>query len=360
MPSARVLVVDDSVVTRQFLSESLGRQPDIEVVGVAANGRIALAKLDRLTVDVIILDVEMPDMDGLETLRELRRRPTRPRVIMFSAHTTEQARTTVDAMALGAEDCVAKPSGLSGADAEPKLAVQALAERIRMLTRAKRPSSRISQTLQVLRSSRGEGSGPVNALKRRVEVVAIGASTGGPNALCQLFASLPSFFPTPILIVQHMPVGFTKPLAERLTRESKLPVEEGAEGIRLTGGKAWIAPAGRHMVVQRDRTGCYLHLHDAPPVWSCRPAVDVLFDSVAVAFPRSALGVVMTGMGEDGRLGSMAIRKAGGSVIAQDEQSSVVWGMAGAVANAGLAEAVLPLENLGDEIARRTRRSSHE
>lgn len=357
MPSARVLVVDDSVVTRQFLSEKLGVHPDIEVVGVAANGRIALAKLDRLMVDVIILDVEMPEMDGLATLRELRRRPTRPRVIMFSAYTTEQAKTTVDALALGAEDCVAKPSGLSGADAEPQLAVQAILERIRMLTKAKRPGSRISQGVPVLRSARSEPSGPAGAAKQRVDVVAIGASTGGPNALCQLFERLPGLFPAPILIVQHMPVGFTKPFAERLTRESKIPVEEGAEGVRVTAGKAWIAPAGRHMVVRRDRTGCYLHLHDDPPVWSCRPAVDVLFESVATVFPRSALGVVMTGMGEDGRLGSMAICRAGGSVIAQDEQSSVVWGMAGAVANAGLAEAILPLESLGDEIARRARRS---
>lgn len=357
MPSARVLVVDDSVVTRQFLSEKLGLQPDIEVVGVAANGRIALAKLERLTVDVVILDVEMPEMDGLATLRELRRRPTRPRVIMFSAHTTEQAKTTVDALALGAEDCVAKPSGLSGADAEPQSAVQAILERIRMLTKAKRQGNRNSDRVPTLRSAR-EASGPAGAAKRRVDVVAIGASTGGPNALCQLFERLPGGFPAPIVIVQHMPVGFTKPFAERLTRESKIPVEEATEGSRLTAGKAWLAPAGRHMVVRRDRAGCYLHLHDDPPVWSCRPAVDVLFESVATAFPRTALGVVMTGMGEDGRLGSMAICRAGGSVIAQDEQSSVVWGMAGAVANAGLADAVLPLESMGDEIARRARRGS--
>ncbi len=360
MPSARVLVVDDSVVTRQFLSENLGGQPGIEVVGVAANGRIALAKLDRLMVDVIILDVEMPEMDGLATLRELRRRPTRPRVIMFSAYTTEQARTTVDALALGAEDCVAKPSSLSGQDAEPKMAIQAIVERIRMLAKAKRQGPRISQSLPVLRSPRSDAAGPARAPKRHVDIVAIGASTGGPNALCQLFASLPGLFPVPILIVQHMPVGFTKPFAERLTRESKIPVEEGTEGLRVTAGKAWIAPAGRHMVVRRERTGCYLHLHDDPPVWSCRPAVDVLFESVAAAFPRSALGVIMTGMGEDGKLGSTAISRAGGTVIAQDEQSSIVWGMAGAVANAGLAEAILPLEDLGDEIARRARRSSHE
>lgn len=349
LPRARVLVIDDSVVIRKFLADGLGSDPDIEVVAVAANGRIGLARLAQFTVDVIVLDVEMPEMDGLSTLRELRRRPGSPRVIMFSAHTTEQARATVEALALGAADCVAKPSSLSGSDAAQTIALQALKERIHMLTR--RPVRRSPAS--------GPYAPPIlpqSGSRRRIEVVAIGASTGGPNALCQMFARLPAFFPVPILIVQHMPAGFTGPFAERLTRESSLPVEEGADGVTLKPGMVWLAPGGRHMAVRRQAQGVALHLHDDPPVWSCRPAVDVLFESVARVFPSSALGVVMTGMGEDGKLGAQAIRSAGGSIIVQDEASSVVWGMAGAVANAGLADDVLPLDALGDAIVRRARK----
>lgn len=354
MSRARVLIVDDSVVIRQFLSEQLGNEPDIEVVGVAANGRIALAKLAHLSVDVIILDVEMPELDGLGTLRELRRRPASPRVIMFSAHTTEQAKTTVDALALGAEDCVAKPSNLGGSHAAQKATILGLAERIRLLTMPKKTGERAP----VSSEPKIQVTVPNANLKRRVDIVAIGASTGGPNALCQIFSRLPAFFPAPIVIVQHMPASFTKHFAERLTRESNIPVEEGEEGIALLPGRAWVAPGGRHMVVRRDGAGFRLHLHDEPPVWSCRPAVDVLFESVAAAFLNHALAVVMTGMGEDGRLGAMAIRNAGGSVIIQDEKSSVVWGMAGAVANAGIADAILPLDELGDEIVRRARKGT--
>ncbi len=353
MSRSRVLIVDDSVVIRQFLSERLGADPSIEIVGVAANGRIALAKLAHLTVDIIILDVDMPEMDGLATLRELLRRPASPRVIMFSAYTTEQAHTTVDALALGAEDCVAKPSNLGGSGAAQTAAIQALIERIHMLTRPSRSSVGARQLPEV----RLDASRAASGRKQRVDIVAIGASTGGPNALCHVFSRFPAMFPVPIVIVQHMPVGFTKPFAERLSRESNIPVEEGREGVVLAPGKAWLAPAGRHMVVRRSGSGVCLHLHDEPPVWSCRPAVDVLFASVVASFSQGVLGVVMTGLGEDGRLGAMAIRKAGGGIIVQDEKSSVVWGMAGAVASAGLAEAMLPLDELGDEIVRRSRRS---
>lgn len=351
---ARVLVVDDSVVVRQFLAERLAAEPDIEVIGVAANGRIALAKLAHRTADVLILDVEMPELDGLATLRELRQRPKSPRVIMFSAHTTAQARATVDALALGAEDCVAKPSNLGGSPLAQVAAVTALLDRIRMLSRS---ATAPSAALPIPAPPTARAMAPIRR-GATVEVVAIGASTGGPNALCQVISRLPARFPVPVVIVQHMPIGFTKPFAERLQRESNISVEEGSEGTPVTAGKAWVAPAGRHMVVRRGRSGISLHLHDEPPVWSCRPAVDVLFESVAAAYPGGVLGVIMTGMGEDGRQGSMAIRRAGGGVIIQDEASSVVWGMAGAVANAGLAEAILPIDELGDEIVRRVRRGT--
>lgn len=339
----RVLVVDDSVVVRQLLAERLGALPGIEVVGTAVNGRVALAKLAHTPTDVMILDVDMPEMDGLATLRELRRLPARPRVIMFSAHTTAQAKSTIEALSLGAEDCVAKPSNLSGAGADDVL--QALADRIRSLggrpltvaTRAAPPPARVP------------------APRSPVGLVAIGASTGGPNALCQLFSRFPGAFPVPVVLVQHMPASFTRPLADRLMRESNIVVEEGAEGALLAPGKAVVAPGGRHMVVRREGRRARVHLHDEPPVCSCRPSVDVLFASVAATHAGAVLGVVMTGMGEDGRVGSRAIRDAGGSVIVQDAESSVVWGMAGSVVRDGLADAVLPLDELGDEIVRRVR-----
>ncbi|MFO0576426.1 MAG: chemotaxis response regulator protein-glutamate methylesterase [Polyangia bacterium] len=356
MPRSRVLIVDDSVVIRHVLREQLGSAPDIEVVGVAANGRIALAKIEQLAPDVIILDVEMPELDGLATLRELRRRPVRPRVIMFSSHTTEQAQPTVEALALGAEDCVAKPSSLGSSDGAQAAAIQALLERIRMLTSSRPVPPGAGAGAAVRRVEAPALAPPTSGLRRRVGLVAIGASTGGPNALCRLFARLPAGLPVPIVIVQHMPAGFTRHFAERLTRESSIRVEEGTEGAALEPGRAWIAPGGRHMVVRRRAAALCLHLHDEPPVWSCRPAVDVLFESVAAAAAPGALGVVMTGMGEDGKRGAAALRQAGCSVIVQDEQSSVVWGMAGAVATAGLAEAMLPPDELGDEICRRTRR----
>lgn len=350
MSRARVLVVDDSVVIRKVVSDCLGADPEIEVVGIAANGRIALAKLAHVAVDVIVLDVEMPEMDGLEVLRELRHRPSSPRVIMFSSHTTEQAKATVEALALGAADCVAKPSSLAGSAAAQSAALQSLVDRVRALGQPRRSIVRAPSP-----SEPRALPAPAVSPARPLEVVAIGASTGGPNALCQLFASLPGNFPVPIVLVQHMPAGFTKPFAERLTRESKLLVEEGYEGGKLSAGRAWLAPGGRHMVVRRTAAGLQLHLHDSPPVWSCRPAVDVLFQSVVETCGRGTLGVVMTGMGEDGKLGALAIRRAGGAVIVQDEQSSVVWGMAGAVANAGLAEAILPLDQLAEAIVRRVR-----
>lgn len=349
MSRVRVFIVDDSVVIRQFLVTELGREPDIEIADTAVHGRNALAKLARISVDVIILDVEMPEMNGLETLRELSRRPERPPVIMFSSLTTEQARTTVEALALGAEECVAKPSNLGDSDGARAGAIRTLLHHIRTLT-GTRPTGPGSPSGPVVSPavtpSRPRSTQPV-------QVVAVGASTGGPNALCQLFSRLPAGFPVPIVIVQHMPAGFTKPLAERLTRESSLRVDEGVHGEELAPGRAFVAPGGRHMLVRHDGRRVLIHLNDDPPVCSVRPAVDVLFASVASVYTHGVLGVVMTGMGEDGKEGSRAIQAARGSVIVQDAASSVVWGMAGAVAKEGLADAVLPVDELGDEIVRR-------
>ena len=349
MPPTRVLVVDDSVVIRKLLSDLLGEVPSFEVVGTASNGKVALSRIDQLKPDVVVLDVEMPVMDGLQALREIKRRDPAPYVVMFSTFTTSGAKTTVEALTLGAEDYVAKPSNrMTPEQARASISSQ-LVKKIQAVVRGhgrRLPDAAVQKPTPAVAPQ-----GP----PKKVDLVVIGASTGGPNALALLFSRFPANFPVPIVVVQHMPAEFTPHLAERLARESNLPVREAQEGATLLPGEAWIAPGGRHTVIERGLPAATLHLTDDPPVNSCRPSVDVLFQSVAPVYGKRALGVVMTGMGEDGLVGGRQLKAAGSSLLAQDEASSVVWGMAGAVANARLAEAVLPPMDLGDEIVRRVR-----
>lgn len=346
MPRPRLLVVDDSVVVRKFVSDLLAAEPTFEVVGTAANGKIALAKVEQLRPDLLVLDVEMPVMDGLETLRALKRLTPAPRVVMFSSHTQSQARTTIEALMLGAEACVAKPSGLLASQDAREAVGRELVEKIQALTAAR-----------ALPSSPETPSAPAATRlpPPRIDLLAIGASTGGPNALALLFSRFPATLPVPVVVVQHMPAAFTGAFAERLARESNLAVQEAAEGDVLEPGQAWVAPGGVHLVLEPANGALRLHLSDAPPVHSCRPAVDVFFQSAEPLLGNRVLAVVLTGMGEDGLDGARAIHQAGGRVLVQDEASSVVWGMAGAVARAGLADAALPVDELGDEIVRRVR-----
>ena len=348
MNRTRILVVDDSVVIRKLLSDLLGEVPTFEVVGTASNGKVAISRVDQLKPDVVVLDVEMPVMDGLAALREIKRRDPAPRVVMFSTFTTAGAKTTVDALTFGAEDYVPKPSNRMGPEEARASISTLLVEKIKAVM-----GGRARRTLPT------PASPPVpvaaKAPPRKIDLLAIGVSTGGPNALAQLFSRLPANFPIPTVVVQHMPAEFTPHLAERLARESNLPVREAHEGALLLPGEAWIAPGGRHTAVRAGLPAPTLHVQDDAPVNSCRPSVDVLFHSVCEVYGRRALAVVMTGMGEDGLAGARELQAAGGSVLAQDEASSVVWGMAGAVVGAGLAEAVLPVMELGDEIARRAR-----
>jgi two-component system chemotaxis response regulator CheB len=351
MPKIRVLVVDDAVMMRRLISEVLSRDPDIEVIGVAADGRFALQKVAQLNPDIVTLDVEMPGLDGVETLRELRKTHPRLPVIMFSSVTLRGAAATLDALTAGATDYVAKPAGVASVTECIERLENELVAKIKVHCRHGLPGPvmALAGTARVA-APVSSAAGPMAA-----EVVCIATSTGGPNALAELFGNFPARFPLPLLIVQHMPPLFTAMLAERLGKLGSVPFHEGAEGQIVVPGHAYIAPGGKHMEVRRTASQVILHLQEELPENSCRPAADVLFRSAVSVYGGKILGVVLTGMGQDGMRGCQLIREHGGQVLAQDEASSVVWGMPGSVVQAGCADKIVPLGQMSGEIARRVR-----
>ena len=353
MPPIRVLIVDDSVVIRKVLCDALSSDPDIEVAATAADGRIALAKIPQVNPDLVTLDIEMPVMNGLETLAEIRKVYPKLPVIMFSTLTERGASATLDALSLGASDYAAKPSN-TGSPAVAAACVRSeLIPKIKALcggSAGPKPAPQLSLPVAARAASRP-------GLRSRIEVLAIGTSTGGPNALAVVLPTLPADFPVPIVIVQHMPPIFTRLLAERLADHSQIRVREAEAGQVIEPGTAWIAPGDHHMVLKRQGTAVRTALNQDPPENSCRPSVDVLFLSVAEVYGSHVLGVVMTGMGADGVRGSQRIREAGSEVIVQDEASSVVWGMPGLVAAAGQADGIYALDLLGPEVTRRVKQS---
>ncbi|MCX8154878.1 MAG: chemotaxis response regulator protein-glutamate methylesterase [Verrucomicrobiae bacterium] len=339
------MIVDDSVVVRQVVSQALAQDPDVEVLGVAANGKIALARLPQLNPDIVILDIEMPEMDGLTTLREIRKLYPKLPVIMFSTLTEFGASATVQALTLGANDYVHKPSGAETISEGLRQAREAIVPKLKALVPARRaaaapaaatPAPALPMNLSSLAGSQGH----------KVEALVIGASTGGPNALAVLLGGLPRNLPVPLLIVQHMPPMFTRMLATHLTAHCGIPVAEAGEGAPVQAGHGLVAPGNYHLTLARHNGDVVAHLNQDPPENSCRPSVDVLFRAAAAVYGRGTLAVVLTGMGQDGLRGGREIREAGGTVLAQDEASSVVWGMPGAVVKAGVAEAVRPLDEL--------------
>ncbi len=371
MPKIRILVVDDSSLVRRMVSNALATDPALEVVGTAANGKIAIAKIPLLNPDVIILDMLMPEMDGLETLAAIRQRDKNLPVIMYSVLTELGAIATLEALSLGATDYVPKPHNLKSKEAVQQYIQEQLIPKIKAFSpdaagkleevrKKRRPTQETvenedknqnlssSFAAKILSPLAKVGTG-----KTKIDIVAIGSSTGGPNALEKVLSQLPANFPVPIAIAQHMPPVFTKRLAERLTQKSKIKVFEGIQGGTLEPGHAWIAPGDYHMVVEKYPSFAQISLNQNPPENSCRPAVDVLFRSVAKSYGANALVVVLTGMGQDGFIGCQQIKEAGGQVIVQDDKTSVVWGMPGIVANAGLAEKVLPLDEIAGEIISR-------
>ncbi|MDQ8198713.1 chemotaxis response regulator protein-glutamate methylesterase [Pelagicoccus enzymogenes] len=344
MKKIRVLVVDDTAVMRKIVSEVVDRDPEMETAGVAANGRIALQRVNQVSPDLITLDMEMPEMNGIEMVRELRKTHPRIPVIMLSSLTVKGAEATFDALQAGASDYVAKPARSIGIPATLQQLQTELLPKIRHFFPKKK------EVLPVLAP---RSTSLAQKRRQRIEVVAIATSTGGPNALARVFEQLKEPLPVPVVIVQHMPPIFTRTLAERLDACSGMKVVEGEEGQALQAGHAYLAPGGYHMETKREGVRVVLRLNENPPENSCRPAADVLFRSVAACYGGSTLAVVMTGMGRDGFLGTQVICDRGGVAVAQDQASSVVWGMPSFLAKEGLAESVLPLDQIAGEISKR-------
>jgi two-component system chemotaxis response regulator CheB len=358
----RVMLVDDSVVIRRLLTDVLSDDPGIEIAATAANGRIALSKIDSVKPDAIVMDIEMPELDGLGALKEIRKRDKQTPIIMFSTLTARGAEATMEALSLGASDYVTKPANMGSVAESRESARTQLVPRILALVRNPTGSPVApGAARRPVPGAQPVPSGPISL--RQVtgavvqpRVLVIGCSTGGPEALAKLVAQLPANLNVPVLVVQHMPPVFTTMFAERLDRGCPLTVTEAHDNVELRAGHLYLAPGNFHLevaVTPGARPRYSTKLTSAPPENFCRPAVDVLFRSAAAAFGPAVLASVLTGMGSDGKIGGQAIVEAGGHIVVQDRQTSVVWGMPGAVASAGLAEAVLPLGEIATNLIRR-------
>jgi two-component system chemotaxis response regulator CheB len=342
------MVVDDSVVVRKIVTDVLSQDPAITVVGTAPNGRLAVTKLEQLKPDLVTMDIEMPDMNGIEAVRAIRALRNRVPIIMFSTLTERGASATLDALSAGANDYVTKPANVGSVAQSMESVRQQLVPKIKALTG--RPLTGAPLPVAAPVAPRP----PVARTRARQEpaVLVIGSSTGGPEALTKVLPLLPASLPVPVLLVQHMPPVFTRQFAQRLDRLCGLEVVEAVAGTPIVPGTVHIAPGDFHLTVSTSGGVRRTVLDQGPAENFCRPAVDVLFRSAVAAYDGAVLGVVLTGMGSDGRTGAGQIREAGGTVIAQDQATSVVWGMPGAVTQAGHADEVLPLGKVAEAITR--------
>ncbi|WP_415630053.1 protein-glutamate methylesterase/protein-glutamine glutaminase [Nocardioides dubius] len=334
----RVLLVDDSALVRRLVTTALQADAEISVVGVAVNGRDGVEQVKALDPDLVVLDIEMPEMDGLTALDRIREDRPRLPVIMFSTLTARGARQTLDALGRGASDYLAKPSGAGSLGASIAAVRDELVPKIKALVGARRvaglPSARPAPVTQPVRR---------RLVRTAPDALLIGCSTGGPDALAQVLSQLPAAFGLPIAVVQHMPPVFTGMLAQRLDGVSALRVREAAEGDVMEPGQVLVAPGDRHLRLRRVGAKVSVRLTEEPPENFCRPAVDVLFRSALEVYGGNVIAVILTGMGQDGLRGTEALAARGAQVLAQDQASSVVWGMPGAVVGAGLANEVLAL-----------------
>ena len=345
----RVLVVDDSALMRQFISDILRSDPRIEVAGTARDGRDALAQIQNLKPDVVTMDVEMPNMSGLQALEEIMRTNPLP-VIMVSSMTQEGAETTLKALALGCVDFIGKPSGsislnikTVGQEIIDKV-VAASTARVRTIGGIFGAAARVAPPAVRMNP-------PMNLTGRR-DIVAIASSTGGPMALSELIPKLPKKFPVPIVITQHMPKEFTPSFAKRLNDSSEVEVVEGFDGLTLKPGRVVIAPGGKHLIIKRRAGSAVCSLSDAPPVLSVKPAANVMFLSIADEYGGNVLCVILTGMGRDGTDGAVALKRKGAYVIAESHKTCVVYGMPKAAVDAGVVDEVLPLNEIPDAMVR--------
>jgi two-component system chemotaxis response regulator CheB len=357
----RAVVVDDSIVFRRVVADALTRLGGIEVVASASNGKQAVERVTSLEPDLVTLDIEMPDMDGLAVLEALSRAGSEASVIVLSGLTAQAGSITVRALERGAFDFVAKPVA-SNPEESTRLLVEALRPRVAALARRR-------EVRAILRAALPEGSraqprrvepsppepAPRAAGAAKPELLLIGVSTGGPNALSRLLPALPRDIGVPILIVQLMPPLFTRSLAESLAARCAIGVREASTGDHLAPGTAYIAPGGHHMRVVGGASGGALQITDDPPENNCRPAVDYLFRSAAVQYPGRSLAVILTGMGSDGLAGLRLLKRSGCYVVAQDESSCVVYGMPRAAVEAGVVDAVLPLDEIASRVVARVR-----
>ncbi len=378
---ARVLVIDDSAVARGLMTRWVDEDKDLTLVGAAVDGEQGLRKAEELKPDLIVLDVEMPKMDGLAALPLLLKAVPGCKVVMASTLTRRGGEVTIRALSMGAADYASKPQAgrLAGAEefrrdlltklkalaprpippvptqgnlAQPSAPTAPIAPTARTTTApppaapARKMHAPVAQPPQTRGTPRHNG---------RPEIIAIGSSTGGPQALRDVISAIPADVRAPIVIAQHMPALFTKILAEHLTKAGKLVCKEAEDNERLKPGCVYIAPGDFHMTIRKDAAGFYAVLDQTPPINFCRPAVDPLFQSVAEVTRGAALGIILTGMGHDGREGARMLRNVGGTILAQDEATSIVWGMPGAVAEAGLADEILSLSQMGPGIVRRAK-----
>jgi two-component system chemotaxis response regulator CheB len=361
----KILVVDDTIFYRKLLSNLMEEMPDIDLMGAASNGMIALKKIELSPPDLVLLDVVMPKMDGLEVLKRIKTNHPGVDVVMVSGADLHTAGLTVKALEAGALDFVSKPRAETQ-DASIKglraalTPIIALAKTMKYSRDAKNisksPTKKIPDSPVILKDKQEPVKKNVAPTERKtgvpkIDVVAIGVSTGGPNALKILIPQISKNLPVPILTVQHMPPVFTASLAESLDKISDIQVVEAKIDQPINNGTMYIAPGGRHMVVRKGPDNVIkLSLVDSPPAHNCRPAADVLFRSIGMAFGANVLTVILTGMGKDGASGVAAIRRKGGYSIVQDEKTSVVWGMPGTIAEAGDADEILPLNKIAQRI----------
>ena len=367
----RVMVVDDSAVIRGLLSRNLEADPAISVVASAANGEVALKTLAKHDIEIIVLDIEMPVMDGMTALPLLLKAKPGVQVIMASTLTRHNAEVSLRAMANGAADYVTKPTSTSELHSTDSFKRE-LNDKIKAVAAAGRGGRRAGARAAGAESGPGRPKRPTPTVATapaapirlrqapitRPDVIAIGSSTGGPPALFKLLGALGKDVSQPILITQHMPATFTALLAEHITRSTGIPASEGEDGEPIVPGRAYIAPGDFHMTVARGETNNVIRIVKTDPENFCRPAVDPMLRSMASIYGPRMLVLILTGMGHDGREGARAVTAAGGTVVAQDEASSIVWGMPGAVAATGLCSAVLPLSDIAPYVRKIALRSA--